>query len=276
MKLNTLFAFFFLQLLAMTASAQSVTTDDFRLRELTFEEPCGSFHNYQSMYKVECDYPMDAEPAAEAIRHWINQTANYWNKGLYEGDMLQPMQLFQHYMEHFKAENSSEKIERHMVEESGKTSEKIDWNENNEPTWLTTFTYKKEYGSPYIISYSFAWFGYFVGNATSNATKVDATFSRLDGRQLSWEMFTSKDAVCDMVRNALKEKYGSSADLYGNGIPDPKAPLFLGDGVRFDYGNYSVAQAHYFEENGEYPYAFLSYDQLSNLLTPEAKKMLQK
>ena len=276
MKPKIFFSLLFLQLLTLTAAAQSPVTDDFRLRELEYEEHCGNFHNYQAVYKAVCDYPLDAEPAAEAIRQWINQTANYWNKEPYTGDMQQPMKLFQHYMEHFKADNTSEKIEKHMVQESGKDANDVDWNDSSDPTWLATFTYKKEYGSRYIISYSFAWFGYFVGNATSNASKEDASFSRIDGHRLSWEMFTSTDAVCDLVRKALKKKYGSSADLYGNGIPEPKAPLFLADGVRFDYGDYSIGAAHYFEENGEYPCCFIPYNQLKRLLTPEAKKLLQQ
>lgn len=276
MKQKFFFSLLFLQLLTLTVVAQSPVTDDFRLRELEYEEPCGSFHNHQAVYKVVCDYPLDAEPAAEAIRQWINQTANYWNKESYTGDMLKPMDLFQHYIEHFKATNSNEKIEQHMVQELGKDAADIEWNTSKEPTWFAMFTYKKEYTSPNIVSYSYAWYCYFVGNATSNASIEDATFSRIDGHRLSWEMFTSKEAVCDLVRQELKAKYGSSADLYGEGIPEPKAPLFLADGVRFDYGNYSVAQAHYFEENGEYPFAFIPYDKLKNLLTPEAKYLLKQ
>ncbi|MBP3726984.1 MAG: hypothetical protein J6I60_07215 [Bacteroidaceae bacterium] len=276
MRLHHLFLSALLLVSSAAVSAQSVASDGFRLREVDIDEMCGSFKNHQSAYRVKCDYPMNDEPAADAVRQWINQTANYWDRGLYTGDMKEPIKLFQHYMEHFRSDNSSEKIEQHLVAESGTGSDAIAWNESEEPTWLTTFTYKKEYVSAKVVSYSFSWFGYFVGNATSNATKQDASFSRIDGHRLSWEMFTSKDAVVSLVQANLKQRYGEGADLYGNGIPAPKEPLFLADGIRFDYGNYSVAEAHYYEENGTYPYAFLSYDKVRHLLTAEARQLLQQ
>ena len=54
----------------------------------------------------------------------------------------------------------------------------------------------------------------------------------------------------------------------------PRAPLFLKDGVRFDFGDYTIYVPHVYEETGEYPCAFLRYADIKHLLTDEAKALL--
>ena len=49
---------------------------------------------------------------------------------------------------------------------------------------------------------------------------------------------------------------------------------FLKDGVRFDFGDYTIYIPHVYEETGEYPFAFLEYADIEHLLTDEAKALL--
>ena len=141
--------------------------------------------------------------------------------------------------------------------------------------WYDDIKIVKEYDGKYIVSFTYQWSGFHVGNATSNASIKDCTFSKIDGNALGWEMFTSKNAVKELIDKALIAKYGAEgADLYGNGIPMPKAPLFMQDSVRFDYSDYTIVEPHYYEENGSFPYCTIAYKDMLNLLTDEAKQYL--
>ena len=115
-----------------------------------------------------------------------------------------------------------------------------------------------------------------MGNATSSANIIDISVCKTDGRILGWEMFTSVRQLKKVLDKQLVEKFGKEgADLYFAGTPPlPFAPLFLKDGVRFDFGNYSIVAPHVYEETGEYPYAFLKYADILHLLTDEAKALL--
>ena len=88
-------------------------------------------------------------------------------------------------------------------------------------------------------------------------------------------MFKKKKAVQKLIRQALIEKFGDEANPMGEGVPMPQAPLFLKDGVRFDYGDYTVGEAHYYETHEEFPSCFIPYKKLLPLLTLKAGKLLK-
>ena len=135
---------------------------------------------------------------------------------------------------------------------------------------------KKEYESSRIASFTYSWDAFQVGNATSNANIIDVTVAKTDGRILGWEMFTSVRQLKKLIDKQLVEKYGEEgADLYLKGTPPmPRAPLFMKDGVRFDFGDYTIYVPHVYEETGEYPCAFMKYADIQHLLTDEAKALL--
>ncbi|MCR5131876.1 MAG: hypothetical protein K6C10_10520, partial [Prevotella sp.] len=145
-----------------------------------------------------------------------------------------------------------------------------------EGNWFFNYRVKKEFESNRIASFTYSWDAYQVGNATSNANIIDISVCKTDGRILGWEMFNSVRQLKKLLDKQLVEKFGEEgADLYLRGTPPmPRAPLFLKDGVRFDFGDYTIYIPHVYEETGEYPFAFLEYADIEHLLTDEAKALL--
>ena len=242
----------------------------FETKKLSFVKKCGDVKGYKSGIMVDADYPVGNSVVAKAVEQWI---AGYSVGSSYAGDLSDGNALFEQYLEEFRKGNSDEEIRKFTVEMNALNNAP---SEENEFDWFDQIKIVKEYDSKYFVSYTYQWSGFHVGNATSNATIKDCTFSKIDGGALGWEMFTSKNAVKELIDKALIEKYGhEEADLYGNGIPMPKAPLFMKDSVRFDYGDYSIVEPHVFEALGFYPYCAIAYKDMMNLLTDEAKQYLE-
>lgn len=242
---------------------------EFETRKLSIVKKCGESAGYTSGIIVKADYPVGNSVVAQAVAKWI---AGYSVGSGYEGDLTDGEALFAQYAEEFKKENSSETI-RKFIGEMGDENSESGGEDSFE--WYNDINIVKEYDGKYIVSYTYQWSGFPVGAATSNATIKDCTFSKIDGSALGWEMFTSKKALKQLIDNALIAKFGrEGADIYDNGIPMPKAPLFLKDSVRFDYGDYSIVEPHVVEAMGFYPYCAIAYKDLANLLTDEAKQYL--
>lgn len=252
------------------ANADTDGTDKaFETKQLSIVKKCGEYNGYSSGIIVKGDYPVGSSVAAQAVAKWI---AGYSVGSGYAGDLSDGNALFEQYAKDFEAENSTESIKNYVAEMSE------DKNAKGDPDsfeWYDDIKIVKEYDGKYIVSFTYQWSGFHVGNATSNASIKDCTFSKIDGSALGWEMFTSKNAVKELIDKALIAKYGAEgADLYGNGIPMPKAPLFMQDSVRFDYSDYTIVEPHYYEENGSFPYCTIAYKDMLNLLTDEAKQYL--
>ena len=252
------------------ANADTDGTDKaFDTKHLSIVKKCGEYNGYSSGVIVKGDYPVGSSVAAQAVARWI---AGYSVGSGYAGDLSDGNALFEQYAKDFEAENSTESIKNYVAEMSEDKDAKGD---PDSFEWYDDIKIVKEYDGKYIVSFTYQWSGFHVGNATSNASIKDCTFSKIDGSALGWEMFTSKNAVKELIDKALIAKYGAEgADLYGNGIPMPKAPLFMQDSVRFDYSDYTIVEPHYYEENGSFPYCTIAYKDMLNLLTDEAKQYL--
>ena len=252
------------------ANADTDGTDKaFETKQLSIVKKCGEYNGYSSGVIVKGDYPVGNSVVAQAVTRWI---AGYSVGSGYAGDLSDGNALFEQYAKDFEAENSTESIKNYVAEMSEDKDAKGD---PDSFEWYDDIKIVKEYDGKYIVSFTYQWSGFHVGNATSNASIKDCTFSKIDGSALGWEMFTSKNAVKELIDKALIAKYGAEgADLYGNGIPMPKAPLFMQDSVRFDYSDYTIVEPHYYEENGSFPYCTIAYKDMLNLLTDEAKQYL--
>lgn len=260
-------------LLGSVASESEVSADAsdkaFETEKISVVKKCGDVKGYKSGIMIDADYPVGNSVVAKAVGQWI---AGYSVGSSYAGDLSDGNALFEQYAEEFRKANSDEEIRKYTVEmdAAGKDS-----SEDDEFDWYDDIKIIKEYDGKYIVSYTYQWSGFHVGNATSNASIKDCTFSKIDGSTLGWEMFTSKNAVKELIDKALIEKYGRDrADLYDNGIPMPKAPLFMKDSVRFDYSDYTIVEPHFYEEYRYFPGCAIAYKDMMNVLTDEAKQYL--
>ena len=256
---------------ATTESESSADEADkaFATKKLSILKKCADSNGHKAGIIVDADYPVGNSAVAQSVARWI---AGYSVGSSYTGNVMDGNTLFEQYAADFTKENSDETIKKFIQGTDGYDNAP---SEENEFEWYDKIKIVKECDSKYFVSYTYQWTGFHVGNATSNATIKDCTFSKIDGSALGWEMFTSKKAVKELVDKALLEKFGrESADLYGNGIPMPKAPLFMKDSVRFDYSDYSIVEPHVYEALGYFPYCAIAYKDMMNLLTDEAKQYL--
>lgn len=222
-------------------------------------EGSSAYQSAEATLTLDMDYPKGDSKAAIELRRWIY-------KSLFDEqsaeDVKDPQVLWNKLLAKYKEQNSPEMIKRELEEGIGEG-------------WFYNIRIKKEWVGTNVVSYTYSADAFNVGNATSSAWIRDMSVCIADGRTLGWEMFKSKNDVKRVIDELLTVKYGSDADMYDQGIPMPDAPLFLGNGIRFDYGDYSVGMPHYYEEMGEYPCCVLSYDAYKNLLTEEACKLLE-
>lgn len=240
---------------------------------INVDHDCGAYQGYRSGFYAVVDFPMGKTTVESAIKAWINNRLNPWKETPYTGDLNDATAMLQHYSANCKKVNGSPQIEAELRAQND--GQEPQYNNDSTNTWFRMFFIKKEFENDHIVSYSAGWCAYDVGNATSSANCTDCTFDKHTGQQLSWEMFKKKKAVQKLIRQALIEKFGDDANPTGEGVPMPQAPLFLKDGVRFDYGNYTVGEAHYYESHEEFPSCFIPYKKLLPLLTLKASKLLK-
>ena len=219
------------------------------------------WENMEARLTIDADYPEGNSPAAKTLQRWL---CELFTAQRFYGQISTGKQLM--------ARVEADFIEANPIE--GMKS----WAEDGakEGNWFYNYRVKKEYESSRIASFTYSWDAYQVGNATSNANIIDISVCKADGRILGWEMFSSVRQLKKLLDKQLVDKYGEDgADLYLRGTPPmPRAPLFLKDGVRFDFGDYTIYIPHVYEETGEYPFAFLEYTDIKHLLTDEAKALL--
>lgn len=224
------------------------------------EKVPAKWNDMEARLTIEADYPDGDTPAAKTLQRWLYELFTFRN---FHGQILTGKQLMARVEADFIEANSIEEMKK-MAEDGAE-----------EGNWFFNYRVNKEYESNRIASFSYSWDAYQVGNATSNANIVDISVCKSDGRILGWEMFNSVRQLKKMLDKQLVEKFGEGADLYLTGAPPmPRAPLFLKDGVRFDFGDYTIYISHVYEETGEYPFAFLKYEDIMQLLTGEAKALL--
>jgi len=219
------------------------------------------WNGMEARLTIDADYPEGNSPAAKTLQRWL---CELFTAKDFQGQILTGRQLMERVEADFMEANSVE-----MMKKQAEDGEK-------EGNWFFNYRVKKEYESSRIASFTYSWDAFQVGNATSNANIIDVTVAKTDGRILGWEMFTSVRQLKKLIDKQLVEKYGEEgADLYLKGTPPmPRAPLFMKDGVRFDFGDYTIYVPHVYEETGEYPCAFMKYADIQHLLTDEAKALL--
>lgn len=239
---------------AVNKEEAELTTKHFKM------EGSSTYQNAEAKLTLDMDYPEGDSKAAIVLRRWIYEKA--MDEPCTE-DLKDPQQLWDKLLAKYKKENSPESIKAALEDGIGEE-------------WFYNIRFKKEWENENVVSYTYSADAFNPGNATSGAWIMDYSICKADGRTLGWEMFKSKDEVKHAIDELLIAKYGADgADMYDQGIPMPDAPLFLGNGVRFDYGNYSIGTPHYYEEMGEYPCCILNYDTYyKDLLTNEACKLL--
>jgi len=219
------------------------------------------WNKMEARLTIDADYPDGNTPAARTLQRWL---CELFTAQTFKGQVATGQQLMKRVEANFMAANTVEGM-KSMAEDGAE-----------EGSWFYNYRTKKEYESSRIVSYTYSWDAFQVGNATSNANIVDISVCKTDGRILGWEMFTSVRQLKQLIDKRLVAEYGTDgADIYLTGAPPmPRAPLFLKDGVRFDFGDYSIVAAHVYEEMGFYPFAFLKYQDVMHLLTDEAKALL--
>ena len=219
------------------------------------------WNGMEARLTIDADYPEGNSPAAKTLQRWL---CELFTAKDFQGQILTGRQLMERVEADFMEANSVEMMKK-QAEDGGE-----------EGNWFFNYRVKKEYESSRIASFTYSWDAFQVGNATSNANIIDVTVAKTDGRILGWEMFTSVRQLKKLIDKQLVEKYGEEgADLYLKGTPPmPRAPLFMKDGVRFDFGDYTIYVPHVYEETGEYPCAFMKYADIQYLLTDEAKALL--
>ena len=219
------------------------------------------WNDMEAQLTIDAEYPEGSSPAARTLHRWL---CELFTAREFQGQFSTSKQLMERVEADFMETNSVEMMKR--VAEEG----------TEEGNWYFNYRVKKEYESSRIVSYTYSWDAFQVGNATSNANIIDVTVAKTDGRILGWEMFSSVRQLKKLLDKQLVEKYGEDgADLYLKGTPPmPRAPLFLKDGVRFDFGDYTIYVPHVYEETGEYPCSFMKYADIQHLLTDEAKALL--
>ena len=219
------------------------------------------WNKMEAQLTIDADYPDGNAPAARTLQRWL---CELFTARDFHGQILTGKQLMERVEANFIESNSIEEM-KDMAKDG-----------EEEGNWFFNYRVKKEYESSRIASFTYSWDAFQVGNATSNANIVDVTVCKTDGRILGWEMFTSVRQLKKLLDKQLVEKFGEEgADIYLRGTPPmPRSPLFLKDGVRFDFGDYTIVMAHVYEEMGFYPFAFLEYDDIKYLLTDEAKTLL--
>ena len=243
-----------------------------------------AYQGHVAQFTLIADLPTDtlqgySATLTRAVCQWAN-TLMAREGEVFEGDPTQLNDLFQFYATRFCQQNSASHIKQQidMLLELAKMEhpEGVDSIQPvSVPEWEYRYWIQREYENDYFISFTGKFYGYGVENATSNASCADVTFLKSDGSILGFEMFTSMDDLRPLIEKALKEKYGKeNVDIYQLGIPMPNAPLFMGEGVRFDYSDYQIIESHYFEEHGEFPSCFIPYVNLKKVLTPQAKEIL--
>ena len=219
------------------------------------------WENMKARLTIDADYPEGNSPAAKTLQRWL---CELFTAQRFHGQISTGKQLM--------ARVEADFIEANPIEDMKS------WAEDGakEGNWFYNYRVKKEYESSRIASFAYSWDAYQVWNATSNANIIDISVCKADGRILGWEMFSSVRQLKKLLDKQLVDKYGADgADLYLRGTPPmPRAPLFLKDGVRFDFGDYTIYIPHVYEETGEYPFAFLEYADIKHLLTDEAKALL--
>lgn len=223
------------------------------------QEGGSKYQNSEAKFTLDMDYPQGDSKAAIMLRRWFYEMAmeEPCTEDIKDGQVM-----FDKLLAKYKEVNNPENMKRELEEGIG-------------DNWYYNIRFKKEWENENVVSYTYSADAFNVGNATSSAWIRDISVNKADGRLLGWEMFKSKADVKAVIDDVVTTKYGrEGADLYDQGIPMPEAPLFLGNGIRFDYGNYSIAAPHAYEETGEYPCCLLTYDPYQNLLTDEACQLL--
>lgn len=217
------------------------------------------YQDAEAKFTLDMDYPQGDSKAAIMLRRLFYEMAM---EGPCTEDIQDGQVMFDKLLAKYKEVNNLENMKQELEDGIGEN-------------WYYNIRFKKEWENENVVSYTYSADAFNVGNATSGAWIKDLTVSKADGRLLGWEMFKSKADVKAVIDDLLVTKYGrEGADMYDQGIPMPDAPLFLGNGIRFDYGDYSIVSPHIYEDTGEYPCCLLTYDPYQNLLTDEARELL--
>ena len=240
----------------VSSQAQQLTIEKYNI-----DKTPAKWNKMEARLTVDADYPNGNTPAAKTLQRWL---CELFTAQTFHGQISTGKQLMERVEANFREANTIEGM-KSMAEDGAE-----------EGNWFFNYRVKKEYESSSIASFTYSWDAYQVGNATSNANIVDISVCKTDGRILGWEMFTSVRQLKKLLDKQLVEKFGEEgADFYQRGTPPmPRAPLFLKDGVRFDFGDYTIYMSHVYEEMGFYPFAFLKYEDIKHLLTDEAKALL--
>ncbi|MBQ6338808.1 MAG: hypothetical protein IJI36_06645 [Kiritimatiellae bacterium] len=238
------------------------------------------------------DWPIGDSIVAKAARVWIGDRLRNGGEK-FGGDLADWDAVTRFYGNCFLANNGSKKIEAEWRAPAGERDDPRTGEPESKPgadvfledraEWFCRRTALIAYEDERIVSYRSGFYGSFVGNATSAAYVKCATFRKSDGKILGWDAFANTNAVFDVVRELAKIQFKQNADIYGNGVPMPNAPLFTKDGFWCFWGDYAIVEPHVYEMKGEFPSLFIPWgdsscgnrlsgrrESIENLLTQEA------
>lgn len=238
------------------------------------------------------DWPMGDSMVAKTARVWI---VDWLRNGgaMFNGDLADWDAMAQFYGNRFLADNGPKQIEAEWRAPAGEREDPRTGEPDVKPgedafledraEWFCRRTAMIAYEDERIVSYRSGFYGSFVGNATSAAYVRCATFRKSDGKILGWDVFADTNAVFEVIRELAKIQFKQNADIYGNGVPIPNAPLFVKDGFWCFWGDYAIVEPHVYEMKGEFPSLFIPWgdpscgnrltgnrNPVENLLTQEA------
>ena len=207
------------------------------------------------------DFPLGSGPAARALqKNLVEFIGSGKGTRSHAVNPADPASVFQYQKAVFLDRNPASLLRKKPVEDEpgGYAYEDI--------------TLRKDYQDSRVAAWTFVWAGTNYENATSAAYPRSVTVKMSDGKPIGWEAFRSKREVKKLVDSEATRKFGRNAY---DSAPFPAAPLFMRDGVKFVYGDYSgFADSHVWEEEKRFPSVVIPWSRIGGLLTPEAAATL--
>ena len=217
-------------------------------------------------WTVVADWPTGNSPVAKSVRAWIDKRLCNYHREPFSGDSFDWDAMTRFYGSQFLADNGANAIESNWRCETGESGAAVpevkpgaDVFLEGDSRWFCNRSAIIKYEDERIVSYRSGFCGFFVGNVTSAAYVKCATFRKLDGKLLGWDVFTDTNAVFELVRQLAKVEFKKGADLYETSIPMPAMPLFTNDGFWCFWGGYAIVEPHVYEMKGEFPSLFVPW-----------------
>lgn len=201
--------------------------------------------------------------AVNSIQEWISEMLD----GTYTGKVNDGKKMLKYYQKLF------------MQSQTDYCNEFMD-ESPNEVELYNGVKISKDYETEFFVTYRFASEAY-LGGAHGSHYASGQTFRKLDGRRMDWNVFQSNrlEDVRELVSHTIQKSYFNMDDKtfqelkvgFMNGyFPLPQTmPVFIEDGVLFQYQEYEIAP---YSEGA--PSCIIPYSALDSLFSATGKALL--